>query len=32
VKIWAQELNRAVSKEEVHMTKKHIKNALYPWP
>jgi hypothetical protein len=30
---WANELNRAFSKEEVQLAKKtHEKNAHYPWP
>jgi hypothetical protein len=27
IKKWATELNRTVSKEQIHMAKKHIKNA-----
>jgi hypothetical protein len=30
MKKWAKELNRAFSKEEVQVTKKHM-NAHHPW-
>jgi hypothetical protein len=32
LKKWAAGLNRTLSKEEVQMTKKHMKNAHHPWP
>jgi hypothetical protein len=32
MKKWAKELNGAFSEEEVHMAKKHMKNAHHPCP
>jgi hypothetical protein len=33
MKKWANELNKAFSKEEVQMSKKYMKkNAHHPWP
>jgi hypothetical protein len=32
IKKWTIELNRTFSKEEVQMTKKHMKNAHPLWP
>jgi hypothetical protein len=31
MKKWANELNRAFSKEDVQMAEKHIRNAQHPW-
>jgi hypothetical protein len=32
MKKWANELNRAFSKEEVQIAKKHMKNSHHSWP
>jgi hypothetical protein len=31
IKIWATEINRTFSKEEIQMTKKHMKKCLLPY-
>jgi hypothetical protein len=28
---WANEMNRAFSKDEVQIAKKHMKNSRHPW-
>jgi hypothetical protein len=32
IKKWATEVNRTFSKEEIPMSKKHIKKVHHPWP
>jgi hypothetical protein len=32
IKKWATELNRTLSKEEIQVAKKLIKNTHHPWP